>query len=135
MVFQPADELHGALSEALDTLWEIRQSARSLAPGGLLPVDEGLLNLPSHVRYSLTRREDPATIEKHPEEIRAMHEVMYDFQVKVNQNEDGSYMTDDQGMMLRNGGGASGSLNRNDTSSEAYRPRYPYIWERETGRK
>jgi hypothetical protein len=40
MIFQPADELHGALSEALDGLLEIRQSAQSLALRVLVPVDE-----------------------------------------------------------------------------------------------
>ena len=42
MIFQPADELHGALSEALDGFLEIRQSAASLALGVLIAVSEGL---------------------------------------------------------------------------------------------
>jgi hypothetical protein len=42
MVFQPADESHGALSEPLDGLLEIRQSAASLALGVLVPLNEGL---------------------------------------------------------------------------------------------
>ena len=42
MVLQSADEFHGALSEALDGLLEIRQSIAALALGVLVPLDEGL---------------------------------------------------------------------------------------------
>ena len=42
MIFQPADELHGALGESLDGLLENRQSAASLALGVLVTFDEGL---------------------------------------------------------------------------------------------
>ena len=41
MIFQPADELHGALSEALDGFLESRQSVASLALGVLVSGDEG----------------------------------------------------------------------------------------------
>lgn len=40
MIFKPAAELHGALSEALDSLLENRQSVASLALRVLVPGDD-----------------------------------------------------------------------------------------------
>jgi hypothetical protein len=42
MVFQPADELHGALGEALDALLENGQSAAAIAFGLRVASGEGL---------------------------------------------------------------------------------------------
>ena len=42
MIFQPADEFHGASSKALDGFLEIRQSLAAFVLGVLVPVDEDL---------------------------------------------------------------------------------------------
>lgn len=91
---------------------------------------------PRHVRYNLTLRDDLANLPADaPQETRAMYEGMYDYKLSINCNKDGSYMTDEQGQMLRGGGSSSGSMNLNDTKPDAHRPRYHYLWERAMGRK
>lgn len=90
---------------------------------------------PRHVRYNLTRRDDLANVPNASQEIRAMYEGMYNCNTQINQNEDGSYMTDENGNPLRGGGSSSGTFNLTDTKPDAFRPRYHYLWEREMGRR
>ncbi|MEO5714613.1 MAG: hypothetical protein ABIT37_14095 [Luteolibacter sp.] len=91
---------------------------------------------PRHVRYNMTRNDSLANLPANaPQEIRAMQEGLRDFKVSINQDEDGSYMKDPQGMILPNSGSSSGTYNLNDTTPDAYRPRYHDLWEREMGRK
>jgi len=89
---------------------------------------------PRLVRYRLTRRDELANVPNASEEIRAMHAGMHHFSIPVNQNEDGSFMTDEQGMSLR-GGSHMGTVNLNDTKPESFRPRYHFLWEREMSRR
>lgn len=53
---------------------------------------------PRYVRYSLTRRDELANLPADaPKEVRASYEGMYDYKISTNQNEDGSYMRNEQG--------------------------------------
>lgn len=83
----------------------------------------GECNAPRHIRYSLTRRHELA------------HGGMCDCTTRINQNEDGSFMTDKQGNFLPNGSSSTGIFDYYDTRPEAYRPRYHDLWERERGRR
>lgn len=96
----------------------------------------GDLDSTRHVRYSLTRRDDMADgTSSMSQETRAMLEGMHDFKLSINQNEDGTYMSNAQGGFLTGASSSAGTLNINDTKQGAFRPRYHYLWERAMGRK
>ncbi|MCW1925073.1 hypothetical protein OKA05_21105 [Luteolibacter arcticus] len=107
---------------------------RDVAAALQLSIDQAYreFEFPRHVNYSLKWRENTVA-DNAPPEIRAMLEGMHDFKIGVNTNEDGSYMTDAQGMILQGASSSSGSLNVNDTKEGRFVPRYHYLWERGNG--
>ncbi len=132
----PADPAFAA-SEATRFTEQIAQRFGPDVAAMLQPSIEaayGDLTYPRHVRYKLTLSKNQAPANA-SEETRAMYEGLYDYTLSTNQNEDGSYMTDAQGLMVRGGGSSTGTFNLNDTKPEAHRPRYHYLWEREMRRK
>jgi hypothetical protein len=89
---------------------------------------------PRHVRYTLSPRPDPVP-DSAKGEIRQMLEGLRDFKIGVNQNEDGTYMTDEQGMILPGSSGSSGTVSLHDPKPDAWRPRYHYLWQQANGQK
>jgi hypothetical protein len=87
-------------------------------------------DFPRHVRYTLTPHADRIP-EDAPPEIRQMMESQRDFKLSVNQNEDGTYMTGDQGMVLPGAQSSGGSIQLHNPKPDAWAPRYHYLWERE----
>jgi hypothetical protein len=88
---------------------------------------------PRHVSYSLSPRPDPVPDDAHGD-IRELLGGLRDFKVSVNQDEDGNYMTDENGMILPGSRSSTGTVSLHDTTN-GWRPRYHYLWEQQNRRK
>ncbi|MEK7951767.1 hypothetical protein [Luteolibacter soli] len=86
---------------------------------------DGFLH-PRHVRYTLTPRKDSIP-ENMPPQLRRTFEAMYNFTTSVNQNEDGTYMTDERGVTLLGGQSSSGSISLYDPKPDAWQPHFHYL--------